>query len=65
MVLTSHGNAAPLLPALDRDARAERVACHGDPDPCTLACTSCIVCGRDAGRAELLCPTCRADVSDA
>jgi hypothetical protein len=54
MVLTTRS----LQPALDREAAAARQACHGDTDPCTTDCTSCIVCGQDAGRLSLLCPSC-------
>jgi hypothetical protein len=58
MVLTTdsmRGEPAPV----DLEVLADRLACHGDHEPCTPGCTSCIVCGREAGRSDLLCPGCR------
>jgi hypothetical protein len=54
MVLTTASMQGATLEQL-----ATRLACHGDHEPCTPGCTSCLVCGREAGRSDLLCPGCR------
>jgi hypothetical protein len=58
MVLTTSSLAGDPAPP-ELEMLAARLACHGDHEPCTPACTACLVCGRDAGRQDLLCPSCR------